>query len=399
MKRVFVAVALFAAVNIVAETSLRTKLGENTPLEHTKSEIRFGYIYQDNRDKYDTKALGFGGHLHIYTKEFYGFSAVSSFYAVGDFGLNPSLDETNENLLGSKKRGAAFVSEAYVKYHFGKSVLKAGRMMVDTPHADSDDIMMIPNFFQGVCFKSYFYKDIEITFAKLDKMAGWENGIDASKFVNISEVIGVEKRTDGMALASIEYEKGYKNISIWFYKIYDIADDYFITAGNSFLYKDLEFYLAFQLDRAINSGDSLLGKIDTKTFGVLTELFVKDVKIQWAYNEELGSTKSFFSLGGGPFFTSLEEQTIDSIQAKNAKSYTLGVEYYFNEDITIGVARGVFKAGNEEEFYTIENDIYVEATLKDDINLQFVCAFIDDQIDSRNDHNIFRVVLKKSFRR
>jgi hypothetical protein len=43
----------------------------------------------------------------------------------------------------------SFSPEAYLHTEFGNSMLKLGRFESDSPHADTDDLRMIPNAFQG----------------------------------------------------------------------------------------------------------------------------------------------------------------------------------------------------------------------------------------------------------
>ena len=392
MKKIFL---LFIIVYLsFAQTSLRTKFGENTPLEHMFGELRVGYVYQDNSSEIDKKALGAGGHIHFVTKNFYNFNLGLSFYTANDFGFNPKDYKVDDDFLGATKKSGTFVSEAYLKYSLKDLTFKAGRMMIDTPHADSDDIAMIPNYFEGVYLKKEF-ENFKISFAKLNKMAGYGNGVDAYKFVDLSEVIGVQK-TDGMAFVGIESQEYDIDFSIWLYRIFDVADDIYISVGKGFSFDDIDFNIALEFDRAVDSKKSLMGDIDTKTFGFITEFLIKDFTIIGAYNKEFGSTGSLFSFGGGPFFTSMEVQTIDTVESKDAKSYLIGAEYALSEDFNIGIARGEFK--DNGDYHAIENDIYFEATIFKDISLEVVAAFIDDK-KGDDDFNRFKIFFKKSFGR
>ena len=58
----------------------------------------------------------------------------------------------------------------------------------------------------------------------IDQIAGWENGVDSSDFVDVSETLGVDQKTDGIYYAAATYE-GIKDLSLslWYYNYHDIA--------------------------------------------------------------------------------------------------------------------------------------------------------------------------------
>ncbi|WP_281951043.1 OprD family outer membrane porin [Nitrosophilus kaiyonis] len=359
-------------------------------------EIRGGYIYIDQKQDIDKKAFGIGGNIHFDTKDFYGFKAGVSLYTLQDFGLNPKKEEIAEEFYGEKRDGFSFVNEAYLSYQYKDTQIKAGRFLFDSPHADSDDIMMTPNFFEGYLIKNSSFDNIILTLAHLNKMAGWENGADIKKFVNLNETLGIEEKTDGLSIAALEYEKDNLAFSIWGYKLYDIANIFYIESSYGFSINDLEINFALQFDRAKDSGESLMNDIDTKTFGAMIENSYKNFTLSLAYNKEFGDTGSMFSFGGGPFFTSMEDQTIDGVEDKDAKSYNIGFDYGFDE-YNFGLIYGKFEVDDKESYETKEIDAYIEAKLLYDIEAQIVYANINDMTQSNEDKDIFKVILKRSF--
>lgn len=388
MKKTFSMLLSLAAVNF---------LYADNDIFSYEGEIRAGYIYVDNKKEIDTKALGVGGHLDLKTKEYNGLIAKLSFYTLQDFGMNPSnKDEINEDFYGPKKDGLTFISEAYIDYNYKNLEFKAGRFSIDTPHADSDDIRMVPNFFEGYNLNAEL-GDFGLTFIHLNKMAGWENGSDIKKFVNLNEVMEIEDKTDGMSAASIEYEKDGFSASVWAYKIYDVANILYFETSYGFDIDNIGLNFAFQFDKAKDCGKSYKDDIDSKTFGFLAEANIKDFTINAAYNKESGDTGSMFSFGGGPFFTSMEDQTIDSVEDKDAKSYVFGAEYSFSENYSFGAMYGKFEAGDKNNYETEEVDLYLNAKLIADIEGEIVYANIDDKTSNNEDYNIFRVRFIKSF--
>ncbi len=363
------------ALVAMAQESLRTRLGADNYLAHLNGELRFGSIKSSGSDT--TFALG--GHLHFDTPEYHGMGAGLSFYGVTDLGLAP--DAPNEEFFGSKGHGGIFVSQAFVEYRYKDFRLNGGRLSLDTPHADSDDIRMVPNFFEGVLAK--YDGDVHVTLAHVTKMAGWESGGDIYRFKPLYEVVGRQKQ-NGMTLAGLEDEE----YALWLYRIDEIAN--IAYALGSWQWQDITF--SCQLDIANDTGKALAGPIQSRTAGVLLEYSKNDLAWSVACNKEFGDTGSMWSFGGGPFFTSMEDLTIDALEASDALAYTIGVEYDFGQ-MSVGGMYGDFTSDPVE---AKEADLYASLELGQKMEAQLLYATVDNT-KGYEDKDIFRILLNYSF--
>ncbi len=341
-----------------------------------QGEMRAGYILHNAEPS--TKAIGVGARLDMSVQSSYGIGGEVAFWTLHHFGLAAE----DSDFYGENRDGLSFVGEAYLSYQNENISLRGGRLLFDSPHADSDDIRMIPNLFEGIVGR---YDDgYSLTLAHLTKMAGWESGGDISKFKPLYEVMGVSKQ-NGMTLLGIQKDES----ALWLNHIADVANVMYVET--SFNLQDLQMRL--QLDIARDCGDQLMGTIHSETGGVFLEYVLDKFSITGALNKEFGDTGSMWSFGGGPYFTSLEDLTIDAVGTKDAIAYTLGVEY--SGDITIGAVGGRFK--DHDTFDAKELDIYIQKKIGDNLSIEGVYASIDSDL-GYEDFDILRVNLRYRFR-
>ena len=380
--------------------SIRDILGKIDLSKHTNAQIRMGYINQNNKGSItepDNDAFAIGGHIHLSTDRKWGFKFEGELYTVQDLGFsNNNPQKVNPDFFDKEKSGFSLLSQALISYKYKNSELKIGRQLIDTPHADSDDIRMMPNYFMGYLFTNKDIENLTLTLGKINQMAGWENEKDSSKFVKISDIFEVNEDTNGIYLASAVYEKDNYTLQTWYYDIDEIADVFYLEAGYEFSTDFINYSLGVQYDAANERGKKLLGKIDSSTWGVSLELNCQNVTILTAYNEDNGDSGAFESLGGGAFFTSLEDQTIDAIE-ESGKSWIAGSNLKINDNFQIGAVYGKFQADNKENYDTSEIDIVAEYSLKDKISISAVYASIDDKTNNNLDYDIFRIIANYNF--
>ncbi len=368
------------ALSLFAQQSTKRKIIDIATISHMGGEVRMGYILTRPKMGGDTKALGLGGHIHATMDLGAYFSANIALSTLHSFGLSYE----NEDFYGvPAQSGVDFVSEANIEYAKRNWDVKVGRFILDTPHADSDDIRMIPNYFEGVAMQGE-YGDIRMQGGFLDKMAGWESGGNIGHFKPLGEVFGIEEDS-GLFYVGASKD----DLSFWFYHIKDIANVVYIE--NSFHLWGMD--ISLQADIAQDTGESLLGAIESRTVGVLVEKSIADLTLSAALNKELGDSGSMPSFGGGPFFTSMEDQTIDAVGSESALSYTFGGEYAY-ANVQCGLVYGRFK--DSEHYDTNEYDLYLSVDIAKDIDIETVYATIDDKRGS-GDYDLFRIIAKYGF--
>ncbi|MEA1879882.1 MAG: OprD family outer membrane porin, partial [Campylobacterota bacterium] len=356
--------------------SVRGSLGEYVLIEHVKGQLRGGYITFSEDDASRTNAYALGGHYHFNTKRWNGLMIGSEAYAVVDLGINQNPNYQNGDFLNIDNESFILLSQIYLNGTWGNTEMTLGRQTLDTPHADSDDIRMIPNYFEAYTLTNTDIDALTLSLGLIDKMAGWENGVDSANFVDIGETLGVNK-IDGIYYASASYE-GIKDLSLslWYYHYSDIANVLYAEAGYSHaLSKDTTLTLGLQYDSSHETGTALLGQQDAQTYGVSVETAFSNLglTVLAAYNKDNGSTGAMgLSLGGGAFFTSMEDQTLDAIGSAG-EAWMIAAGYDFEnvgiKGLSMGVAYGSFEANSASKYASREVDTILEYTWNEKVSL------------------------------
>ncbi|SFP79239.1 OprD family outer membrane porin [Hydrogenimonas thermophila] len=378
-------------------TTIRNYIGDVQPLEHTKAQIRFGFLNLNMADESlnDTKSFAIGGHLHLGSKRWHGVKVSFESYAVKDLTLLYNSDDTNRDFFDSQGNGFITLSQAFIDGKFKNTTIKLGRQMINTPHLDSDDIRMMPNYFQAFVIKNSDFKNLELTVAKVDKMAGWENGLDSSKFIDIEKVAGSDKNSDGLYMLSAVYN-GIEdfNFQAWYYYLRDLYDIIYLEIVKEFKVNQATFTLGLQYDRSNGIGSMLLGDIGSSTYGITLHTHYSGLQLLFAYNKDLGKTGAIGSFGGGPFFTSLEDQTIDAIGEKG-DAWIIGCEYNF-KNFKLSTIYGSFQAKNKEIYNVTETDFISEYEISNRFSVTLAYAMINDK-NLNNGYNQLRFIMNYNF--
>jgi len=384
--------------------TVRGVLGAYDLMEHTIGQIRAGYITFSEDGESRTNAYALGGHFHFDTKRWNGFMIGAEVYTVLNLGVDQDPIHINGDLFNENGKSFILISQAYLDGKWGNSEIKLGRQTLDTPHADSDDIRMMPNYFEAYTITNTDISDLTLTAGLIRKMAGWENGVDSAKFVDVAETLGTD-HADGIFYASASYE-GIKDLSLslWYYNYNDIANVIYAEAGYSYSFaKETSLTVGLQYDSSEETGAALLGKQDANTYGVSMELASEEigVHILAAYNQDNGETGAMgLSLGGGAFFTSMEDQTLDAIGAPG-RAWMIGAGYHFEaigiEGLNAGIAYGNFKADDASLYESNEIDVIIDYSFSDIVSLTAAFASVDFKMNGTEDYDQFRMIANYNF--
>ena len=385
--------------------SIRSILGAYDPVEHTKGQLRAGYINFAEDGTPHARAYALAGHFHLYTKRWNGFMVGAEAYAVLNSGINQDSLTINGDFFDEDGKSFILLSQAYLDGKWGNNELKLGRQILDTPHADSDDIRMMPNYFEAYTITNTDIDNLTFTAGLIDKMAGWENGVNSADFVDVGETLGANKHINGIYYASASYE-GIKDLSLslWYYHYSDIANVLYAEMGyTQQLSINTTLTLGLQYDGSRESGAALLGQQDAQTFGISLEANLEDigVTILTAYNQGSGDTGAMgLSLGGGAFFTSMEDQTLDALGTAGS-AWMIGAGYDFGKlgmnDLTFGIAYGNFEAKDASIYKSREIDAVLEYNFTDKISVTAAFASVDFKVNGMEDYDQFRVIANYNF--
>jgi len=396
--------------NIKVE-SVRGILGSFDPLEHSKGQIRAGYITLSPNVGTRSSDYALGGHYHFDTKRWNGLKLGASVYTVLNMGINQNPNHINGDFFDDEGKSFLLLSKAFLDGKWGNTEIKLGRQSLDTPHADSDDIRMIPNFFEAYTISNNDIKNLTLSAGYINRMAGWENAVNARNFIDVGETIAANfedyraAESQGIAYASASYE-GIKNLSLslWYYNYQDIANVIYAEAGYEKTFDNKNtLTVGLQYDASTETGAALLGEQDAETFGLSADFMFETagVHILAAYNQDNGNTGATgLSLGGGPFFTSMEDQTLDAI-GQAGSAWLVGAGYHFEKvginGLHAGIAYGNFQADNSNDYTSEELDAVIDYTLNEQFSLTAAYASVSFDHVLSSDYDQFRLIANYSF--
>jgi len=305
-------------------------------------QIRLGYVDQNNVVSDDTYATAIGGILRYESGEWNGFKAGVAGYGSQRIGF-ASGDGVKRNLdfLDPTGHSIAYVGEGYVDYSAADFNLRIGRQVIDTPFADSDDIRMLPNSFEAAIATYSGIENTTITGGYVKRWAGYDSGGDISDFKKLAP------GSDGAAVAGIVYDYSDEmHLQGWYYGIDKVADAWYADGVKAWkMTETVQTALAVQyagFSEKNNSG------IDGSVYGIGLDASVGMVTLSLVYNQAFnGANKSVSNgFGGGPYFTSMEEMTIDGME--DAKAYVAVVGLDMGEvgleGLTLDTGYGTFKS-------------------------------------------------------
>ncbi len=416
-------------------------LEEAFKLADVKGQIRA--VYQSNSKIDDTSASGklsssgdflIGGKLSIETAPLYGVSVGATFYTSN--AIANKKDYKDGDYYNNTK-DYTLLGEAFAKYSFKDGEIKVGRMELDTPLANSDDIRMTPDLFTAAMVTYSPIDKLKITGGVVTQMAGWENGNDHSRFVKMGEVIksatadidtnnGNTNWADFFAnnngalesklyLAGVSYEHDIFAAQAWYGRQTEIMDTYYLQGSVKSFETDalsLNIVGQYMSEKAIgklksySEGAGLENtKINSNIYGVAFELESKATGLNaaLAYNKSgkkdaqhsNGGTAYFFGGAKDPLLTSMDVETANG--EGDIKAYKGEIGFNFEkvglDGLSAAIASGYFdkKASSS---YSKENDFVIAYGYKN-VNIETMLSNI--KAKDAEDNTRLRVFVKYDF--
>lgn len=366
-------------------------------IEHLKERnncggyLRTGFI-QTDRQSATAIAGEFGCEylLNPYIKVHVGI------FASYDPGLNSDNDQNIQgDFFNQKKDSYLIVGEAALTLSYKNFDAHLGRQHFDSPHLDGDDLRMISNLFEAYLLDYHHSDSLYLGAGFVREVSGWENGANASQFVSIGEGLG--GKSNGAWLSWINYQEGGFSTDSWFYLIPDHLSIFYTELIYSKELTDtLSYSLGFQYDWGHDIGNARLGHVNAHTFGIMAAIAWSDFTFTAAYNHNFGKTGAVTSIGGGPFFTSLEDQTLDAVSGTDTESSLLSIEYAVNEYISLGSAVGQFNATTFSDYNKEELNIFININWKETLSTELMYAVTNDKNSEPDMHQI-RAILTYRF--
>lgn len=333
-------------------------------------------------------ATAIGGALKYELAELNGFHAALEFATTHDFGFATGENEKHNSEISSQNGSYTELSQAYINYKKSGFNLRAGRQLINTPLADSDDIRVIANTFEAYTL-SYENKDLSFLGGLLTGWQGTDTGLSPKDHWS-------ETGEDGTYFGGFSYAGTFLDASVWYYDISQQSNPSSTTpnVANSSLYADLSLHILLLAEYALHMGAQYINQnesdnsgIDASIYGAVAEFVIfEDFALSAAYNLSQKRTLkgSFSGFGGGALFTNMDSMILDAITLdRDAYAVVAGITYAY-DNFGFMYAYGDFK-GEENSLgakeHIIEQNIGLE--YKSNKNVTIAALYVKDE-DKKN---------------
>ncbi|NOQ15733.1 MAG: outer membrane porin, OprD family [Methyloprofundus sp.] len=339
--------------------------------------VRAGYIQTHKHTVAKQQAYGFGGELGcgISWGSFFKVHA-STFTAINPGFNSGNKDEVHTDFFNENKKSYITLGEAVMTLSYADFEAHIGPQRFDSPHMDQDDLRLLPNIFEAYLVDYVINKALYAGAGFVRTAKGWENNHNQADFVGIGKAFGGEGSQSWVGWGAFEQEN--VAASIWYYYIKDVqqivyADlHYRNNVNNIFFYE-----LGTQFDLGRSVGKQSIGNVDATTLGFMASLSAYGVTFSTAFNKNWGKSAAVNSVGGGPFYTSMEEMTLDAVDTGiNSQAVLLNLEYQPIAGLAFGVATGDFQAEKARNFHTQELNAYLSFQYANRFNIEIMYALI-----------------------
>lgn len=331
----------------------------------------------------DEKKYGtaFGGILGLESAALYGVSLRLGTYVSQKVNwLNPNEAlKQNRELFDANSESYIYMGEASLSYENSFVKLQAGRIRLETPYVNSDDIRMSPNSFEGLSTHLKLDEQLHAELYVLTRWAGVDSGDDVEQFK------AFVNGGYGLSGAGLTYQFNDENeISLWYYNVDKESDIIYSEAtGDVLIHKP--FHIEWGLQGAyIMQCDG--SEVEGVVVGGMTIIDFSALYFGLSYNYafEKNSNTITDGFGGGPYYTSLDEQTLGAVSAL-APGNDLGVyrvavgtniRVINRQNLNLEVVHGHFYL-EESSAEAIETDLILNYTISERWHVESAYAHVD----------------------
>ncbi len=369
-------------------------------------QVRLGYINfnPDASGEKTQSATAAGGQLKYETAKFYGFDAGVAFYTshdIPDLSGDRGEGKRNEELASSEGHYSV-LAESYLDYSYDAFTVRVGRQLIDTPYADSDDIRMTPNTFEGAV-ASYGLNDFTFIGAYLTR---WQGPDSESEYEFVDLVGG-----DGVAMLAATYASDMIEAGAWYYGA-DKAADVIYADAIATMTLEAGATLSVGLQFADQSEKSRSG-YDATLYGAMAEVGHMGLTLGVAYDTlDVADNKSYFGgFGGGVAFVNMDETTIGTMEINHdVEAWELIIAYDFSamgvEGLSVEYDYGMFDGDHqhlgvgEKDHEVTEQDIIISYAPSESWDADLIyCHFKDENqnLAGGDDYSFNRLLVRANY--
>ncbi|WP_428737596.1 OprD family outer membrane porin [Sulfurimonas sp.] len=346
---------------------------ENMFIQGTVSgQVRVAYAnYNFKNTDPDVYATAAGGILKYELAQFKGFNAGVAFYASKDIAWLSGKGDRRNTELSSSDGEHTDMGEVYVNYQYENLNLRAGRQILDTPLADSDDIRMIQNTFEAY-IATYNLQGFNFTAGNIQAWHGTDAGLDDG-WQDIGD--------KGVNVVGVTYAEGLE-FQAWYYNMSDLANAFYIDGGGEFaINDDISIHAMVQY---LDENELSHSGYGATIYGALCEVVIQDLGLNVAYNHLDSDTakESFSGTGGGALFTNMDMMIMDNISVDRDVDAIVAGFVYNHENFSFLYAYGDFSGEKDslgDKAHVVEQDISLEYNVNDEFLIALIYVLSEDK--------------------
>lgn len=277
-------------------------------------KIRWAYYggrFKEQSAEYQNRfSSAIGGILGIKSAALYGVSCNAAAYVSQDLPFAYDTNKRSNVFLTPKEESYAYLAEASIDYNSKYFEAKVGRYVADMPYANSDDIRMSQNSFEGAWGHIHYMHNLSSQVFYIKRWAGFGSQDDDND-LSQNEFKDLLPSSWGMAGVSLAYRYNEESeASLWVHIIDKMASILYAEINgvydiNEHIHLDYGLQYSFIKERD-DSG------VDGEVYGAMAMGHYDDFFVGVAANFALvdAGKEVTDGFGGGPYFTSLDEATI-----------------------------------------------------------------------------------------
>ncbi|MDQ7044503.1 MAG: hypothetical protein Q9M32_01120 [Sulfurimonas sp.] len=368
-------------------------------------QLRSMYVGYDQKENTaeDTYATALGGTFKYELAEFNGFNAGIAFVTSHDIAFATGDAAKQNSELSSVRGNYTELSEAYINYKNAGFNLRLGRQLIDTPLADADDSLMVPNTFEAYIL-IYDLDKITLTLGNIQEWQGASTGLGYFEDGLKRKSSWVKTGNRGTYLAGIEYDNLFE-VNAWYYDISqkeNATKASYIDIGKHTGESDIRFHSSVQY---LHQSKNDTSDIQADILGALIEFVAYSAGFNISYNKskKYNAKRSFTGMGGGTLYTNMDTMKLDTItEDREAESFVLGLVYHSN-NWNFLYAYGDFEGKENslgEKVHMTEQNIAFEYTFNEELIVAGIYVIQNDKlnlVNTANDFEKLQVMVKYNF--
>lgn len=330
----------------IAENSVQQAFQEGK----VNGNIRAHYNMWDYGSKTDQTAFALGGLLKAETGPIGWAKFGLGYYTAQDLDTNDSNPAKVDPRMGSE---VEVLGEAYIALSGADHALTLGRQKVNTPFANPGDAFIIPVLFEGVSYSNKSISNLSLSAHYLTtiKNRNSDTFVDVGAFSTGRYGVGTAS-TDGTLILGANYKSEGVGLQAWYYRFADLFDTTYLQANYAFAGTDIiKPFIAAQLASQGDSGDKLLGEVDSTLWGLQGGFSMGKAKFTLGYNSVSEDTTAYknggflapYNFSTSPLFTNNMLETLENGNAVDAAKLTFNYSF---PDIKLQLSYATFDFKN-----------------------------------------------------